>query len=660
MLKPKFFSALFKRMALSALVVAGLSLQLNAQASEAPTLKDYAATPTLRSVAVSPSGKMLAFVHTQEKQKIIKLFDIEKRKTVAAFDAGEVLPRAVYFVDDDRVVIRVEDEGRRLLGYRGTHDISNAFIYSLKEKTMRQLLTPGDVIYKAQTQLGWIVGFSRDGKYAYMPAWAPKKKGSHQIRYSLMKVSLGQKRKSPKVFTSGDDDSIDYFMDGKDKVLAMERFVEEKHQYTVEVPDGKKWRTIYETTEPLRPFSISGVSPDKKHLVLRAYDSDTGFISCYTMRISDGEISGKLFSHESKDIEGLIVDKQRVVHGVAYAGFSPTYEFFDEALTKKVADIQAEFNGESVTLGSYSPDWKHMVFHVAGSLYSGDYFLMSEGKPLLNIGAQYPKFEGEHLHTIFKTAYKARDERIIPSLVTVPFSQRKTLNNLPAVLFPHGGPESHDKLGFDWIAQALANEGYVVIQPQFRGSDGFGSDHVLAGRGEWGKKMQTDLIDAVDTLVKEGVVDKNRVCIAGWSYGGYAALAGGAFHSDYFKCVVSVNGVTDLPRMLKKEKWDDVWAFDGYEYWKDIIGKGEIDKDALNAISPAANAEKFKAPVLLIYSDEDENVLPKQTTVMAKALKRAGREYELIKIKGEEHSFEDIENREKTITAIVEFINKHI
>lgn len=641
------------------LVSVFFTLQVNAN-PDRPTLKDYAAQPTLQSVSVSPSGEMLAFVHVVEKRKVIKLFDLKKRATVAAFDAGDILPRAVYFIDNDRVVIRVEDEKRRLMGYRGIHDISNAFIYSIKEKDMRQLLLPGDVIYSGQTQLGDIVAISANGKFAYMPAWAPKRKGSQAIRFSLMKVSLGQKRKSPKVFETGHSDARDYFMDDEDNLLAMEKYKEEDTEYSIQVPDGKKWRTIYQTNDALRPFSAHGVTPDKKHLVVLAYGGSKGRLNCYTLSLETGELSGKLFASDTKDIERVIIDKNRTVYGVQYSGFSPTYAFFDQAITKKVADIQNMFKGESVTIADYSPDWKHIVVHVAGSVYSGDYFLMSDGQSPLFIGAEYSKFKDEFLHPIFQTAFKASDERLIPVLVTVPHSKKANLNNLPAVLLPHGGPESHDKLGFDWIAQAIANEGYVVIQPQFRGSDGFGVEHILAGRGEWGKKMQTDIIEAVDTLVKEKVVDKDRVCIAGWSYGGYAALAGGAFHSDRFKCIVAVNGVTDLNRMLKKEKRDDVWNYDGFEYWKDTIAKGDIDADALDAISPAKNAENFSAPVLLIYSTRDEIVLPEQSKRMAKALKKVGKPYEIIKIKDEEHGFEDIENRQKTITAIVKFINAHL
>src|SRR5690606_351827 len=131
----------------------------------------------------------------------------------------------------------------------------------------------------------------------------------------------------------------------------------------------------------------------------------------------------------------------------------------------------------------------------------------------------------------------------IPTLLTIPKEKITVLKNLPAVIYPHGGPESHDVIRFDYLAQALAAQGYLVIQPQYRGSSGFGRQHVLAGHGEWGKKMQDDLPDAIAALSDTGLIDPTRVCIVGASYGGYAALAGGAFTPELYKCVVSINGI---------------------------------------------------------------------------------------------------------------------
>ena len=120
--------------------------------------------------------------------------------------------------------------------------------------------------------------------------------------------------------------------------------------------------------------------------------------------------------------------------------------------------------------------------------------------------------------------YRAADGRTIHAYLTLPLNREA--KNLPLIVLPHGGPHSRDEPGFDWISQSLASRGYVVLQPQFRGSDGFGYDLLSAGFGEFGRKMQTDLSDGVRALAAQGLIDSRRVCIVGASYGGYAALAG--------------------------------------------------------------------------------------------------------------------------------------
>lgn len=137
---------------------------------------------------------------------------------------------------------------------------------------------------------------------------------------------------------------------------------------------------------------------------------------------------------------------------------------------------------------------------------------------------------------------------------------------------PHGGPESYDEITFNWMAQYFASRGFLVVQPQFRGADGFGGDFILKGRGEWGRKMQHDLTDAVQTLIKLDYVDANKICIVGASYGGYAALAGATFTPKLYQCAVSINGVADVKQMLEDEEHDygeDHWLL---SYWqKNII-----------------------------------------------------------------------------------------
>ncbi len=228
-------------------------------------------------------------------------------------------------------------------------------------------------------------------------------------------------------------------------------------------------------------------------------------------------------------------------------------------------------------------------------------------------------------------------------------------------MLPHGGPESYDRIGFDWLAQALANQGYLVIQPQFRGSSGFGVSHVIAGRGEWGKKMQQDITDGVAFFKRKGIIDPERICIAGISYGGYAALAGATFTPDLFKCAISINGVSELNKIIKDEKYEhgrDSWVV---SYWKyQMTGDEQQERKSLREVSPANFAAAVKAPVLLIHGKKDRVVNVNQSKLMYKQLQKENKASELVLLKGEDHYLSGEETRLSALKAVVEFLNKHI
>src|SRR6185312_7286448 len=164
----------------------------------------------------------------------------------------------------------------------------------------------------------------------------------------------------------------------------------------------------------------------------------------------------------------------------------------------------------------------------------------------------FPALANATLGEVRMLTYKARDGADVPAYLTLPPGSNG--KNLPLVLFLHGGPESRDDYVFDWFAQFLASRGYAVLQPQFRGSTGFGDAWRKAGYRQWGLRMQDDVTDGVKALVEQGVADAKRVCIVGASYGGYAALAGAAFTPNLYKCVVSMSGPGDLAEFLKSRR----------------------------------------------------------------------------------------------------------
>jgi len=228
--------------------------------------------------------------------------------------------------------------------------------------------------------------------------------------------------------------------------------------------------------------------------------------------------------------------------------------------------------------------------------------------------------------------------------------------NLPLIVLPHGGPAAVDSDRFDWWAQALAEQGYVVLQPNYRGSD-LSAQFTAAGFGEWGRKMQTDLSDGVRYLAKEGTIDPKRVCIVGASYGGYAALAGATLDLGVYRCAVSVAGPSDLKRILRwtnerSERSDNVTQ----RYWDRFMGVSGPSDPALERISPIEHVAAVTAPILLIHGRDDTVVPYEQSEVMASALKRAGKSVEFVTLKHEDHWLSRSATRLQMLEATVAFL----
>ncbi|BCD97988.1 alpha/beta hydrolase family protein [Marinagarivorans cellulosilyticus] len=639
-------------------IVASFILLFTTTAFGAPSLKDYGLLPSTSMMEISPSGKKIAFRKSTADKDLLVVYSLSEKKTLLATDISEINPSYTYFISETKLVI-VASQYRRIYGFKDTHNVSTAFTIDIKNQKIEQLLTPGHKIYKGQTGLGDIVSISQNRKYAYMPAYVGRSETDHSPNYSLVRVEI-DKPKRLKVIEKGHDDSRDYFMDNKDRVIAQTRYDQKSNIYEVLVPEKKGWKVIYSQEMPILSISMVGSTPDFKSLIMLADNSKTGRSDYYLMSLTDGEITPSRLGRDDKDIEGVITDVNRVAYGVRYSGFTPSYHFFDKKLDERIQNALQKFPEHSVWLTSHSNNWKHFITRVEGSNYAGDYILFDDKNKPSFLGTQRPNIKPGDINPIGTLTYKAADGLEIPTLLTIPKSKVGSLKNLPAVVLPHGGPASYDRIGFDWLAQSIASQGYLVVQPQFRGSEGFGASFNLAGNGEWGKKMQSDITDGVLYLTQKGIIDPKRVCIAGASYGGYAALAGGAFTPEIYQCVVSIAGVSDLPRMLKEEKSQHGKHHWAVSYWESNIANNELDKNALKEISPAFHAQNFTAPVLLMHGERDKIVSYKQSKVMRSALKKADKEVKLIKLEDENHHLIEGQSRLLVINKMIEFFNAHI
>ena len=308
---------------------------------------------------------------------------------------------------------------------------------------------------------------------------------------------------------------------------------------------------------------------------------------------------------------------------------------------------------------SRTRDATKWVLFVSGPDEPGTYYLYDTVTRSVDvIGSAYGRVAPEGLRRTRRFDYAARDGAALHGYLTVPASASGAPG--PLVVMPHGGPESRDALAYDPWVQFLASRGYAVFQPNFRGSSGFGRAFVEAGYGQWGRRMQDDVTDGVFSLIEHNLADPSRICIVGASYGGYAALWGGAREPDLYRCVISIAGVADLRALMRRERRVEGSNSESYEYWRASIGDPGRDRARLEAVSPIRFVEDWRPPVLLIHGDEDDVVSYDQSRDMDRALRRAGKEVRFVTLEGEGHSGWREDDHALALREIEAFLSRHL
>jgi dipeptidyl aminopeptidase/acylaminoacyl peptidase len=633
------------------LLAATIGLVCSTAARAVPPIEAYGELPRIRSMDISPDGTHVAYLSFADGSEMLRIYELGQGLR-GAVRTDNVKARNVFFAGQDYVILRA-GKTTTIPGYRGRLEFTGAFSYSLKSGDVVNLPRRMEELYPAQEGLGRIIALAADGRYVLMPGYTGL---GQDPPNDLLRINLDNG--VGRIAKRGRHETIDWIADENGVVLAREDYDNDSDDYAVYSEIGGKTTKIFELKSNRIPFSLIGVKPDKSGLLLVDEAADEEFSSVYELGF-DGKISGPVFAGNDREIDRILADVNRVVIGVEYLRLYPTYEFYDKELEKAVAAAQQYFEGAAVYLESWTEDFSKLLFYVEGGFYPGNYFVfLRDQNGMQQVASTRPDIAPEQVADVLPIEYKARDGLTIPALLTLPLNANP--ENVPLIVMPHGGPEAHDVVGFDWMAQYFASRGYMILQPNFRGSSGFGAALRDAGAGEWGGKMQDDITDGVNALIRTGRADPSRICIIGASYGGYAALAGGAFTPDLYRCVAAIAPVTDLPAMLREERRDHGAKHWVVDYWQSLIGDPRAERDKLEAISPVNSADKFAAPVLLIHGKDDLVVPISQSRAMERALKRAGKQVEFIEMKGEDHGLSTSEGRLATLKALDAFVARTI
>ncbi|KIO37969.1 alpha/beta hydrolase family protein [Shewanella sp. cp20] len=349
------------------------------------------------------------------------------------------------------------------------------------------------------------------------------------------------------------------------------------------------------------------------------------------------------------------VNKQ--LYAVEYENGYPTYEFVDksEKLAATLKQLIAALPGHQVHLVSQTNNTGKLVIKAFNDRNPGDYYIFdTKSKKLEYLASQKKWLDPDKMAEMKPISFTARDGKVINGYLTLPYG--KEAKNLPLVVNPHGGPHGpRDWWGFDDQNQLIASQGAAVLQVNFRGSGGYGSAFEHAGHQKWGTEIQYDIIDATKYVIEQGIVDKERICIVGGSFGGYSALQSPILAPDLFKCAIGFAGVYDLELMFNEGDVQGRRA--GERYLKQVLGENDA---MLTQMSPSKNVDKLKVNLLLVHGGEDERAPIEQLEALEEGLKKHNYPYQKLVMDDEGHGFYNDEHRAKYYRQMMSFLKDNL
>lgn len=646
----------------TALMFVTWMVQLHATTPSPPShdtvLEAYAALPALTDLQISPDGRRIAALRPVGPLNGLTIIDLAtQRSNIAlAADPSRYQINFCRWANETRLVCQVRTLAKLARG--GNRDAlfqsSASFAVDHDGSKLVQLSEGGPMLFGEFNRGGFISLLPNDRDHILIPQIDPKVireleksvvASSISLWPDVWKVNIndGTKTRHLKARDGiglwvADDDGVVRAGLGRRAIMR----------------DGKQWRSvdtkgINEAPDP-EPLGLAGNADQGDLVYLNAYlNEDRRGVVEFDTR--SGTVTRTLYRHDRFDFDGATISRGGVLQALITVDDHTRYIPISDDAKALDAELRAALgNGYGVPWTQDDTWQRFAVMHAPPDQPATWYFYDRPAKKMMRIGSEYPKLAAATLPISSWTRYPARDGTLIPARLTVPSSDAR---NLPAILLPHGGPIARDS-GFDFIAAYLAQRGYAVLQPQFRGSFGFGKTFMTAGEGQWGLKMQDDLLDGLKWLRSEGIAHASKACMVGLSYGGYAALVAAYKTPDQIQCAVSYAPVTDLPTVVR----------DFRHFQLGRRGKGyahlSSDKDALAANSPLDQIARIKVPVLILHGDRDTNVLVEQSRTLAAALQSAGKPHRYIEQTQADHFLGIASHRREFLSEMTQFLDAHL
>lgn len=591
-----------------------------------PPVEHYAQLPEIWDGTISPDGSKIAILQENGGEyilRVIKADELNGEVQAIGLNA-KTFPNWIKWANNEQVLMSIRSAEK---AYNSV-PIHNSNIVTVKSD-----LSDSDILLPQLRQnMDYIISWLPNDPDHILVGFSKERR--NEVDVQKVNVSTGRFSTA----RPGSDITQIWIADNTGTVRIAQGRRPSTGEYRLQIsPAGSEKFDAFEEFPGLPDSAnIWGFTDDPNEILVARYaGKDT--LGVWIYNLNEKKYTEKLFQHDAYDASGVLrsADSKKVL-GIEYIAEETEIEFIDQNAKALMEKIRSEATGYTIRFLEQTPDGQKTLVW-ASSPDTPTFLLLYDAKTntLEKIGSRYPNLESVSHGYVQGVKYTARDGQEIPAFVTIPTAAMEAGNikDLPYIIFPHGGPQSRDTASFDYMAQLMASRGYGVLQINFRGSTGYGRKFMDAGRDNW-VVMQDDVEDGTRWLIEKGYADPDRICIMGWSYGGFAALMAVAKNSELYQCAASIAGVTDLANLMT-----DMRKYRGGRgAAREFILRGFDEKDDIRENSPIKLADQIKVPVFLAHGEDDVRVHYDHFTRMDRALRKAGVKTTSIGIKDGDHS----------------------
>lgn len=604
----------------------------------------FASDSAIERIQLSPNGKYYLKVTPRSNLYRIEVlpFDGGNRRSYLSTDVHKSRYRNVFWANNDRILIQTSRVVRERNGDAYEHKMlfgvqfdSNDIEPLFKAKfRLGKTYTPDLILHLNPDENDKVViTFSDNGR-----DWS----GIHELDvYTGETEEIGQGKKY----------IDDWRADSKGRVRFGSGWHKKKFYMVARASVEDDWQYLDTNAigDAIR-FEFLAFDSEEPTFAYVKSTQDLGRDAIYRFNLTSGQFQNVFYQNERLDAGWLVLSPRAELLAAVSQGDRLERHYFKKDYQELALKIDALLPDKDNVIVQTTANQRYALVFSTNDRYPGAYYRYDAlSNDLLAFGEINPSLNPDYLQPKKPFKFTARDGLVIPGYLTLPRRPDANETKPALVVMPHGGPWVRDTQAYDFWAQYLVAQGYAVLQPNFRGSDGFGREFERAAEGEWGGAMIDDLADGARSLVNLGVVDEQRMCVVGGSFGGYAALMSSARYSDKFKCVVAVAPISDLKRWANRLKKQV-----GPSYYSRILGtRGTA---VFKEHSPIKLARIMSAPVLLMHGMSDQRVDPEHSVKMNKALLSARKDVTFIEVEGEGHLFLAPKNRTRLLNETSDFL----